>query len=219
MVNTEILQAIQKECAEYNASLIAVSKNRPTADILALYDQGQRDFGENRVQELLPKSGVLPGDINWHLIGHLQKNKAKSVIPVATLIHSADSIALIELLDEWAVQSGRTIKILLQMHIAREENKYGFSGSEILQWLDEGGPALLKAVRICGLMGMATFTEDQNQIRKEFRQLRAFFDRVKREFWPDNKDFGVLSMGMSGDYKLALAEGSTMIRVGSALFS
>jgi len=219
MVNEKILHTIQKECAAFSASLIAVSKNRPPADILALYGQGQRDFGENRVQELLPKYGVLPGDINWHLIGHLQKNKAKSVMPITALIHSADSIALIELLDKWAAHSGRTIKILLQMHIAQEKNKYGFCGSEILRWLYEGGPTSLEAVQICGLMGMASFTDDKNQIRKEFRQLRSFFDRVKREFWLNNKDFGVLSMGMSGDYKLALEEGSTMIRVGSALFS
>ncbi|MEY3050602.1 MAG: hypothetical protein RLY31_387 [Bacteroidota bacterium] len=206
------------ELRPYRASLIAVSKTQPAEAILRCHAEGQRDFGENKVRELVEKQSALPADIRWHFIGHLQTNKVKYIAPFVTLVHSVDSLRLLREIDRQAARCGRTIDCLLQFHIAREETKYGLSRAEAAEMLDDPIFRTLRHVRLVGVMGMASFTHDTAQIRSEFRTLRETFDFLKERFFPKDEAFRELSMGMSGDYRIALEEGSTLVRIGSLLF-
>ena len=197
------------------ATLVAVSKTKPLEDIQAMYDLGQRDFGENYVQELLEKSTKLPADIRWHFIGHLQTNKVKLILPLVQLIHGVDSLKLLKEIDKQAAKSGRVVDCLLQVHIAQEETKFGLDEEELMDIMNDISQGNYKHVQVAGLMGMASFTDNTEQVRKEFGHLRSIFDRVKAVAGPV---FRILSMGMSGDYQLALEQGSNMIRIGSLLF-
>lgn len=210
---TNLRQNLPQGC-----KLVAVSKTKSVEKILEAYDAGQRIFGENKVQELVPKHDALPKDIEWHMIGHLQTNKVKYIAPFITLIHSVDSVKLLEEIDKQAKRAGRIISCLLQIHIAEEETKFGFSGEELIDFLQSEDLKRFEHVKIVGLMGMATFTEDTEQIRKEFNSLKSLFDRVGSLPLPQQVDLKELSMGMSSDYMIAAAEGSTMIRVGTAIF-
>lgn len=195
-------------------TLVAVSKTKPLADILDLYAWGQRHFGENYVQELVEKQPQLPADIHWHFIGHLQTNKVKYIAPFVHLIHGVDSWKLLAEIDKQARRNQRTIDVLLQVHIAREETKYGLDAAELQQLLQQLQQKPLEYIRIRGLMGMASFTDDADIVRSEFQLLRQLYDQY-RSMYPD---WDTLSMGMSGDYKLAIEEGSTLVRIGSLLF-
>ncbi len=210
-------QQILKEIESHGARLVAVSKTKPVEAIAALYDQGQRDFGENRVQELLPKYEALPKDIRWHLIGHLQSNKVKYVAPFVHLIHSVDSLDLLGEIDKQARKNDRVIDCLLQFHIAEEATKFGFREEEIAAW-SSGMFAALPHVRITGVMGMATFTNDHDQVRAEFRRLHRIFAILHSRLFAGETAFREISMGMSDDYHIALEEGSTMVRIGTLLF-
>ncbi len=198
--------------------LVAVSKFHPSEAIIEAYEAGQRIFGESRVQELADKQQHLPGDIEWHFIGHLQTNKIKYIAPFVSLIHGVDSYKLLEEVNKQAAKVNRTLDCLLQLHIAEEETKFGFSFEECRHMLNEGEWKTLSCVRICGLMGMATFTDDQQQIRKEFHSLGDFYTEIKEAFFKDRPEFRELSIGMSDDYPLAIEAGSTLIRVGSHIF-
>jgi PLP dependent protein len=189
--------------------LVAVSKTKPVADILALYAMGQRDFGENYVHEMVDKAGQLPADIRWHFIGHLQTNKVKVLVSFVHLIHAADSIRLLREIDKQAGLKGRVVDVLLQVHIAREETKFGLDEAEVGEMMEQS--VGLKHVRVRGLMGMASNTGDVEVVREEFHGLKGMLDR----YFPDG---GTLSMGMSADYEIAIAEGSNMVRIGSLLF-
>ena len=191
-------------------TLVAVSKTKPNSDILAAYTAGQRVFGENKVQELVKKQEELPKDIQWHMIGHLQRNKVKFIAPFACLIQAVDNLKLLQEIDKRAAQNNRKIDCLLQVHIAKEDTKFGFGIHEIKEVLL--ATSSFKNISIVGLMGMATFTDDNNQIKEEFKSLKTVFDSIK------NDTITILSMGMSGDYPLAIEQGSTMVRVGSAIF-
>ena len=198
--------------------LIAVSKTHSTERILEAYNAGQRAFGENKVQELVPKYEALPKDIEWHLIGHLQRNKVKLVVPFVSLIHSVDSEKLLSAIDQEAEKAERDVKCLIQVHIAEEETKFGFTPDEAFRFFVDKRPAAYKHVRIAGLMGMATLTDDTTRIRKEFSLLHDLFEKVRAEGNVTKEDFSTLSMGMSSDYPIAVESGSTMVRVGSAIF-
>jgi PLP dependent protein len=198
--------------------LIAVSKTQPVTRVQEAYDAGQRIFGENKVQELVAKYEVLPKDIQWHMIGHLQTNKVKYIAPFIHLIHSIDSVKLLEEINKQGAKAGRIIHGLLQIHIAREETKFGFSGDELLQLIDSTRWLEWAHVQITGLMAMATFTENQQQIREEFQTVKKLFDTLKQRPLPENVCMRELSIGMSGDYQIAIEEGSTMIRIGTAIF-
>ncbi|MEO1514888.1 MAG: YggS family pyridoxal phosphate-dependent enzyme [Bacteroidota bacterium] len=211
-------QRIIDDLTAYNARLVAVSKTRPIEAIEALYEQGQRLFGENRVQEMTDKQPLLPQDVQWHQIGHLQTNKVKYIAPFVSMIHSVDSAKVLKEINKQAARNERSIKVLLQFKIAQEDSKYGFDMETVRQMLDSEAFAQMQHVKVCGLMGMATFTDEQEQVRAEFRQLRQYFETLKKEYFLEKEDFVELSMGMSGDYKIALEEGSTMVRVGSLLF-
>ncbi len=209
------LLSIQQDLSNYEAHLVAVSKTKPIEAILELYEAGQRSFGENKVQELVSKYNSLPKDINWHMIGHLQKNKVKQIAPFIFMIHSVDNFDLLEVIDKKAKDNQRIINVLLQIKIAKEENKYGFNFDELVsQFQLEKYPN----INFCGVMGMATFTEDEDQIRKEFQQLVSFRQQLKNLFFSTIEGFKEISMGMSGDYKIALEEGSTIVRIGSLIF-
>lgn len=205
-INIENYKAIITELSN-KATLVAVSKTKPVEDIQALYDLGQRDFGENYVQELVEKQAVLPKDIRWHFIGHLQSNKVKYIAPFVHLIHGVDSLNLLKEINKQAIKNNRVIDCLLQIHIAKEETKFGFDEQEFQQLTL---PADLKNIRICGLMGMASFSDDKDLVREEFRNLKRLYDT--------DTSLSTLSMGMSGDYTIAVEEGSTMVRIGSLLF-
>jgi len=196
-----------------NVKLVAVSKLKPAGSILEAYNTGHRIFGENRVQEMILKFNSLPHDIEWHFIGHLQSNKVRSIVPFVSMIHSVDSYRLLKVIDMEAGKSGRLIDCLLQFHIAREETKYGFSLREAIEMLNTDDFREHRNIRICGVMGMATFTDDPDQIRGEFRFLSECFKRLKAEFYSQDNAFKELSMGMSGDYRIAIEEGSTIIRI------
>ena len=198
--------------------LVAVSKTKSVALIQEAYDAGQRHFGENKVQELVPKFEALPKDICWHMIGHLQSNKVKYIVPFVHLIHSIDSDRLLAEVNKQAKKINRVVSCLLQVHIAREETKFGFSFDELKSFIQSGQIETLDHVRISGLMGMATLTDNEQQIAEEFRSLRLAFEALRDSARPANVSMDILSMGMSGDYSLAVVEGSTMIRVGSAIF-
>ena len=220
MINEQAWRQIQEELVNQHIRLVAVSKTKPVEDIRALYGIGQRDFGENYVQELVDKQPQLPSDIHWHYIGHLQSNKVKFIAPFVHLIHAVDSLKLLKEINKQAANNHRSIDVLLQLHIADEETKFGLDESELIQILNEYclEKAAFKNVRICGLMGMATFTEDQLQVKKEFAKLKSFFSLVKKKFFDSIVSFDTCSMGMSGDYTIAIEEGSTMVRIGSLLF-
>jgi pyridoxal phosphate enzyme (YggS family) len=211
-VNKEAYREIKEELGN-KVTLVAVSKTKPVEDIKELYDMGHRDFGENYVQELVDKQGQLPGDIRWHFIGHLQSNKVKYIAPFVNLIHGVDSLKLLREIDKQGERNGRVINCLLQVHIAREETKFGFDALELEALLAEGvlSGNSLKNVKVPGLMGMASFSDDKGKVREEFRGLKTLFDKN----FPDT---GILSMGMSADYKIAIAEGSSLVRIGSLLF-
>lgn len=213
-VHTEQYQQIVQELQQANATLVAVSKTKPVEDIRELYALGQRDFGENYVQELTEKQPQLPADIRWHFIGHLQSNKIKFIVPFVHLIHGVDRLSLLEEINKQALKQQRVIDCLLQVYIAREETKFGLDETELDQIMSQMQQGLFPGVQICGLMGMASFTDHEPQIRSEFQQLRSLYQKY-RALHPS---FQYLSMGMSGDYQIALAEGSTMVRIGSLLF-
>ena len=197
--------------------LVAVSKTKPVSDILECYQEGQLDFGENKVQELVQKAEELPKDIRWHMIGHLQRNKVKYLASFVHLIHGVDSFRLLSEINKRAKNENRVISCLLQVHIAEEETKFGFDQEELLAMIESEEFSRMENIQVSGLMGMATFTENQEQIRREFRALRQLFEDLKSHT-DSNITMETLSMGMSGDYLLAIEEGSTMIRVGSAIF-
>lgn len=201
-----------------HVQLVAVSKTKPAELIMEAYNHGQRIFGENKVQEMVGKYELLPKDIEWHFIGHLQSNKIKYLIPFVHLIHGVDSFKLLKSIDTEARKAGRVISCLLQFHIAEEETKFGLSIEEAMEFLGSEDFKSLNNVRIAGVMGMATYTEDEEQIRKEFAMLKAYFDKLKTGFLGHNPAFKEISMGMSGDYLIAIEEGSTMIRIGSHIF-
>lgn len=219
-VNIEAYLKISEQLKPQRVTLVAVSKTKPVADIQELYGLGQLDFGENYVQELAEKQVLLPNDIRWHFIGHLQSNKVKYIAPFVHLIHGVDSYKLLLEIDKQARKAERVINCLLQVHIATEETKFGFNEEELLEameaiykykLMDE-----LKNVEVIGLMGMASLTDDLEQARKEFKYLKLLFDQCKQ--LPGHDNLNVLSMGMSGDYQVAIEEGSNMIRIGSLLF-
>lgn len=214
----KIYSDILASCHKSNAKLVAVSKTKPVEQIQALYDKGQRIFGENKVQELVEKQALLPKDINWHLIGHLQSNKVKYIASFVDLIHAVDSIKLLKEINKQAKKYDRTIDVLLQIKIAEEDSKFGIAPKEINTFLDEVQQLSLDNIRIKGLMGMATFTDNQAQVEAEFKLLKRLFDQLKNTDLIDMEAFKEISMGMSGDYKLALETGSTMVRIGSLLF-
>lgn len=219
-MNCSVLQQLLEETAPYAATVVAVSKTKPSTAIEALYAEGQRDFGENYVQELSEKAALLPGDIRWHFIGHLQRNKVKYIAPFVQLIHAVDSLSLLEEINKQALKHNRVIDVLLQMHVAREETKFGMELTELLQVADtvRAQVDLFSGIRICGVMGMASFVEDEGQIRKEMQEIRSGFDELKARFPEWKEHCTICSMGMSSDYKIALEEGSTLIRIGSMLF-
>lgn len=217
LIQAENFAKIQEEIKPKNATLVAVSKTKSPAAIEELYALGQRDFGENYVQELVEKQPVLPTDIRWHFIGHLQTNKVKYIASFVHLIHGIDSFKLLKEVNKQAQKAGRVISVLLQVHIAKEETKFGLDATELQQILEASELAELKHVTIKGLMGMASFSEDKDQVKAEFRELKSLYDKFKVLSFPNCK-LDVLSMGMSGDYQLALEQGSNMVRIGSLLF-
>jgi PLP dependent protein len=200
-----------------HVQLVAVSKTHSVDEIKEVYNEGIRHFGENKVQEMIAKQPLLPADINWHLIGHLQTNKVKFIAPFVSLIQSADSLKILKEINSQAQKNNRTIDCLLQIYIAAEDTKYGLDFAEAEDILSSGITSQLANVRITGLMGMATFTDDISQVQKEFSSLKAFFDKVKDAYFKDSS-FSILSMGMTSDYKTAIEQGSTMVRIGTALF-
>jgi pyridoxal phosphate enzyme (YggS family) len=211
------LQHIKQQLPD-GVTLVAVSKTKPNAMILEAYEAWHRIFGENRVQELVEKHEALPKDIEWHLIGHLQRNKVKYIAPFVSMIHAVDSLKLLKEINKQAKKYNRVIDCLLQFHIAQEDTKYGMDLSEVKALLESEDFAAMEHVSIVGLMGMATFTDNSNQIREEFRTLENDFQIIKSHFFKFNDAFRHISMGMSGDYLIAIEEGSTMVRVGSAIF-
>ncbi len=206
----------QKELGE-TVTLVAVSKTKPVEDIQEAYEAGQRVFGENKAQEMTGKHESLPNDIQWHMIGHLQRNKVKYIAPYVDLIHSVDSLRLLKEINKQAKKNERVINCLLQIYIAKEESKFGLDEEEAIQLIEEELPELTH-VNIVGLMGMATNTENEATVKREFTSLKNFFDALKSEKFKDTAHFQTLSMGMSGDYELAISCGSNMVRIGSAIF-
>lgn len=201
-----------------SVKIVAVSKNRTVEEILEVYQSGHRIFGENRVQELIAKRERLPADIEWHLVGHLQTNKVKYVVPFVSMIQSTDSVKLLSLVNREASACDRIVPCLLQIHIGSEETKYGFRPDDLKQILDAGSLGNLNNIRICGVMGMATFTDDEAIIRREFRFLADSFRDLKFNYFTDNQYFTEISMGMSGDFRIAIEESSTIIRIGTLIF-
>lgn len=201
-----------------SVELIAVSKTHPIEYIEEAYACGQRHFGENKVQEMTDKASKLPQDIKWHLIGHLQTNKVKYIAPYVHLIHSIDSIKLLQAVNKEALKCNRVIRCLLQVHVAQEETKFGLLPLDVNQLLSSDEYKSLNNVKICGIMGMASFTDDQEQIKKEFQTIHNIFVETKNNFFVNDPEFKELSMGMSGDYPIAISEGATMVRVGTGIF-
>ncbi|MDA7502051.1 YggS family pyridoxal phosphate-dependent enzyme [Chitinophagales bacterium] len=214
----DLLREIRADLAPYGAQLVAVSKTKPKEAVQEAYDLEQRIFGENRVQEMSAKHEDLAKDIQWHLIGSLQRNKVKYIAPFVSLIHSVDELKLLAEINKKAAQSNRTIDCLLQFHIAQESTKFGLKLNEARELLASDSFTEMKNVRIVGLMGMASFSDDHKQVSAEFRSLRMAFEELKSNFFPEEGSFKELSMGMSGDYKIALEEGSTLVRIGSRIF-
>jgi pyridoxal phosphate enzyme (YggS family) len=208
-INQQIPQGVQ---------LVAVSKTKPISDIEEAYNVGQRVFGENKVQEMEDKFRALPKDIEWHLIGHLQSNKVKYIAPFVAMIHAVDSEQLLRIIDKEGAKNNRIIDCLIQIHIAQEDSKFGFSEQEAAIFLNSTSWKELNHVLIRGLMGMATFTDNTHQIRSEFKNLKTLFDKIKSTSMHEFDSFNQLSMGMSGDFQIGIEEGSTLVRVGSAIF-
>lgn len=213
----ENLRLIQQSLPD-KVTLIAVSKTHPVELIREAYEAGQRHFGENKVQEMMDKKPLLPDDVKWHLIGHLQSNKVKYIAPFVHLIHSVDSLKLLIVINKEAAKNNRVIDCLLQIHISTEETKFGLDAQELTQLLDSSEYAILSNIRVCGLMGMASFSDDLILVRNEFRGLNNLFQQIKSSHFHSDSSFSILSMGMSGDYVLAVEEGSNMVRVGSSIF-
>jgi pyridoxal phosphate enzyme (YggS family) len=216
ILNEHILNILHQLPA--NVTLVAVTKTRPVEVLQQAYDLGLRDFGENRVQEMIEKQPVLPADIRWHQIGHLQTNKVKYIAPFVHMIHSVDSLRLLEEINRQALKNNRTINCLLQIYIASEESKFGLDENELTGILESELLKSLTNIRICGLMGMASFSDDLALVRSEFAGLKQLFVMIKKRFFADSAEFSILSTGMSGDYQIAIEEGSTMVRIGTALF-
>lgn len=212
------LETVKKTFKNSACLLVAVSKTKPLEDLKEAYEAGIRDFGENKVQELQDKQPQMPEDVRWHMIGHLQRNKVKYIAPYVHLIHGVDSFKLLKEIDKQGAKVNRQIPVLLQIHIAEEESKFGFDRAELEEMLNNPEFQAMKNVEVRGLMGMATFTENQDQVRKEFRGLKSQFEELKSQSLPDFMKMEELSMGMSGDYLIAQEEGSTMVRIGSAIF-
>ena len=215
---SENLNTIKSQLPAH-VSLVAVSKTKPIADLMEAYNAGQRVFGENKIQEMTEKWEVMPKDIEWHMIGHVQTNKVKNMAPYVSLIHGVDSLKLLQEINKQAAKNKRVIDCLLQIYIAEEESKFGLDEQELEEILKQvqNDKENFKNIKIVGLMGMATFTENQNQIEKEFKHLKAIFDKIN-ELSIINYPLSILSMGMSGDYQLAISCGSTMVRIGSSIF-
>jgi pyridoxal phosphate enzyme (YggS family) len=218
MVDIALNISILKQQIPTSVKIVAVSKTKPVSDIMVAYQNGHKCFGENRVQELISKKDLLPSDIEWHLIGHLQSNKVKYIVPFISLIESVDSFNLLKIIDSEAEKTGRIVKCLLQIHIAKEETKYGFSIDEVNNMLESIDFRNLRNIVICGVMGMATLTDNMNTVRSEFRYLKNCFLTLKEIFFSDHPHFTEISMGMSGDYRIAVEEGSTIVRIGSSIF-
>ncbi|MBL7870721.1 MAG: YggS family pyridoxal phosphate-dependent enzyme [Cyclobacteriaceae bacterium] len=218
MVIKNNIKAIKEELSAFSYKLVAVSKTQPIERLQEAYDAGQRIFGENKAQELALKYKALPKDIEWHMIGHLQTNKVKYIAPFVALIHSIDSIKLLEEVDKQGKKVNRKISCLLQVHIAKEETKFGFDLKEVKELMNSQELNNFSHVEIKGLMGMATFTENQEQIRNEFSLINQLFQKLKTQKLPTNVEMKELSIGMSADYKIAIEEGSTIVRVGTAIF-
>ena len=213
----ENLEKIRATLPE-QVTLVAVSKTKPVSDLQEAYDAGQRIFGENHALEMRDKHEVLPNDIQWHFIGHLQTNKIKYIIPFVTLIHSIDSANLLEAVNKEAKKHDRIVDCLLQFHIATEETKFGLNLDEARQLLSSDAFREMHNIRICGVMGMATFTDDTEQVHNEFRNLKSIFDTLKHDYFAEQPQFKEISMGMSDDYPIAIEEGATLVRVGSKIF-
>lgn len=209
---------IVKASVPFNVTLIAVSKTKPVSDLQEAYDAGQRIFGENKALEMRDKHQVLPNDIQWHFIGHLQTNKIKYIAPFVTLIHAIDSLSLLEAVNKEAAKNNRVIDCLLQFHIAQEETKFGLDMEEAKSMLESESYKNLNNINICGVMGMATFTDNAAQVREEFKNLKNIFETLKENYFKENDSFKEISMGMSDDYPIAIEEGATMVRVGSKIF-
>ncbi|MCH2021291.1 MAG: YggS family pyridoxal phosphate-dependent enzyme [Saprospiraceae bacterium] len=218
MVNKINYSQIVDELKVYNANLVAVTKTKPVEDIMTLYNLGQRVFGENRVQELVEKQELLPNDVEWHLIGSLQRNKVKYIAEYVSMIHSVHSLKLLIEINKQAKKCNRIINCLLQFHIADEQTKFGLSLDDAFDLLNSDIFKEMANISILGVMGMATFSNDMHKVRNEFKQLRSYFEQLKNSFFVDDINFNEVSMGMSGDYEIALEEGSTLVRVGSLLY-
>ncbi|GGH04407.1 YggS family pyridoxal phosphate-dependent enzyme [Mucilaginibacter phyllosphaerae] len=214
----ESIKSLKKETGEINVALLAVSKTKPAADLQEAYDAGQRLFGENTVQEMVEKQEQLPKDIEWHLIGHLQSNKVKYIAPFISMIQSVDTMKLLQEINKHAEKNKRVIDCLLQIYIADEETKFGLGFDEAIELLRSEEYTALKNIRIRGLMGIATNTDSDKQIKDEYYELKTFFDGIKVSFFRKEDSFDTLSMGMSSDYKLAIEQGSNMVRLGSTIF-
>ncbi|WP_184542219.1 YggS family pyridoxal phosphate-dependent enzyme [Mucilaginibacter sp. FT3.2] len=212
------IKSLKKETAASKVILLAVSKTKPAAELQEAYDAGQRLFGENQVQELVEKHEQLPKDIEWHLIGHLQSNKVKYIAPFVSMIQSVDSIKLLQEINKHAQKANRVIDCLLQIYIADEETKFGLGFDEAIELLRSEEFATFKNIRICGLMGIATNTDNEKQVKDEYYELKTFFDGIKVSYFRKDDSFNILSMGMSSDYKLAIEQGSNMVRLGSTIF-
>lgn len=210
----KIKQAVEKK----DCLVVAVSKTKPVENIKEAYDAGHRDFGENKARELESKFGALPKDIRWHMIGHLQRNKVKYIAPFVSLIHGVDTLKLLKKINDEGEKNKRVIACLLQVHIANEDSKFGFLPTELYELLDSGVLSTLKNIKVKGLMGMASNIRDHRTIREEFSGLKHLFDLIKRQYPETLVEMKVLSMGMSGDYQIAIEEGSSMVRIGSAIF-
>ncbi|MGB3588197.1 MAG: YggS family pyridoxal phosphate-dependent enzyme [Tunicatimonas sp.] len=215
----ENIRQLQQELASSECKIIAVSKTKPVSTLMDAYEAGVRDFGENKVQEMVEKYEQMPKDIQWHMIGHLQRNKVKYIAPFVHLVHSVDSIRLLEEINKQGAKHHRVISCLLQAHISEEENKYGFTDEEIFRLIRDETIQHLKYVQVVGLMGMASFTSNEAKVHKEFEHLKLLFDALKyNDELPDQIRMEEVSMGMSGDYRIAIKEGSTMVRIGTSIF-
>jgi pyridoxal phosphate enzyme (YggS family) len=217
-VNVSAYHDLMQKVGAHQARLVAVSKTKPKEDIMALYELGHRDFGENRVAELVEKHAALPKDIRWHFIGHLQRNKVREIAPFIHLIHAVDSLRLLREIDKRARENDRVISALLQFHVAEEDSKYGLKPQDISAFFQELLATPAPSVDFAGVMGMATYTDDEKQVNSEFKLLCDTFSELKKDSFSGQETFREISMGMSGDYPLALAQGSTLVRVGSLLF-
>jgi len=213
----ENIKNVKNDLGE-GVDLVAVSKTKPASDIQEAYDAGQRIFGENKAREMEAKAEELPKDIEWHMIGHMQSNKVKYIAPFVSLIHSVDKLSLLKEINKRAKQNDRKIKVLLQMYIAKEESKFGMDEEEVEELLSSEAFKNYENIEIVGLMGMATFTDNDDRVRKEFAYLKTLFDELKSKQFANQDSFTVLSMGMSGDYKTAIEEGTNMVRIGSMIF-